>query len=144
MARALIMGLLAALAAPPARADAVAEFYSGKVVSIIIASGEGGYDQLGRLFARHLHKHIPGNPKIIAQQMPGAGGLQGINHVYNVAARDGTVIGVVRRSAIIAHITQPGAARFDISKINWLGNIAAELPASVSDRKSTRLNSSHT
>lgn len=113
------------------RADAVAEYYNGKVISLIIASGEGGYDAYGRLFARHLHKHIAGNPKVIPQQMPGAGGLQGINHIYNVAPRDGSVIGLVRRSAIIAHITQPGAARFDISKINWLGNIVPELPVAV-------------
>lgn len=113
------------------RADPIADFYNGRVVSLIIASGEGGYDAYGRLFARHLHKHIPGNPKVIPQQMPGAGGLQGINHIYNVAPRDGSVIGLVRRSAIIAHITQPSAARFDISKINWLGNIVPELPVAV-------------
>ena len=124
---------LAAVATAPlaARADAVADFYSGKVVSLIIASGEGGYDAYGRLMARHLSKHIPGNPTMIAQQMPGAGGLQGINHVYNVAPRDGTVIGLVRRSAILSHITQPGATRFDIGKMNWLGNIAAEFPVST-------------
>ena len=124
-----LAGLL--LPASLARADGVADFYSGKVISLIIASGEGGYDAYGRLFARHLHKHISGNPKVIPQQMPGAGGLQGINHIYSVAPRDGSVIGLVRRGAIIAHITQPGAARFDISKINWLGNIVAELPVSV-------------
>ncbi len=113
------------------RADLVADFYSGKVISLIIASGEGGYDAYGRLFARHLHKHIPGSPKVIPQQMPGAGGLQGVNHIYNVAPRDGTVIGLVRRGAIIAQITQPSAARFDITKINWLGNIVAEMPVAV-------------
>lgn len=140
MHRAAIVTILSlvGLFSPPhtARADTVADFYSGKVISLIIASGEGGYDAYGRLFARHLHKHIPGNPKVIPQQMPGAGGLQGVNHIYNVAPRDGSVIGLVRRGAIIAHITQPGAARFDIKKINWLGNIAAELPVAVSWRTS--------
>ena len=135
MLRACLATMLAlaglSLQASVARADAVADFYSGKVISLIIASGDGGYDAYGRLFARHLHKHIAGNPKVVPQQMPGAGGLQGINHIYTVAPRDGSVIGLVRRSAIIAHITQPGAARFDISKINWLGNIVAELPVAV-------------
>ncbi len=135
MHRACLAVLLAlaglCLPSSSARADAVADFYSGKVISLIIASGEGGYDAYGRLFARHLHKHIPGNPKVIPQQMPGAGGLQGVNHIYNVAPRDGSVIGLVRRGAIIAHIIQPGAARFDINKISWLGNIAAELPVAV-------------
>ena len=83
MLRASLATMLAltglSLQASVARADAVADFYSGIVISLIIASGEGGYDANGHLFARHLHKHISGNPKVIPQQMPGAGGLQGIN-----------------------------------------------------------------
>lgn len=132
-----ILAIIGLFSSPPAaRATSVADFYNNKVISLIIASGEGGYDAYGRLFSRHLSKHIPGNPKVIPQQMPGAGGLQGVNHIYNVAPRDGTVIGLVRRGAIIAHIIQPDAARFDIKKVNWLGNIAAELPVAVAWRTS--------
>ena len=113
------------------RADEVADFYAGKVVGLVIASGEGGYDSYGRLVARHLGRLIPGNPKVIAQTMPGAGGLQGANHLYNIAARDGTVVGLVRRSALVAHITTPGGVRFDIAKFNWLGNLIPEYPVAV-------------
>ncbi len=114
-----------------ARADAVSDFFAGKVINLVIASGEGGYDLYGRLVSRHLGKHIPGNPRIVAQTMPGAGGLQGANHVYNIAPRDGATIGLIRRNAIIAHITNPSGVRFDIAKMNWLGNLIPEMPVAI-------------
>ncbi len=114
-----------------ARADEITDFYAGKLISLVIASGEGGYDSYGRLVARHIGRHIPGNPRVVPQTMPGAGGLQGANHIYNIAARDGTVIGLVRRSALVAHITTPSGVRFDISKMNWLGNLIPEYPVAL-------------
>src|SRR4051812_15991377 len=88
------LALALALASPsPARADAVSDFYKGKDVRMIISSTVGGgYDIYARLIARHLSKHIPGNPNIVPQNMPGAGGIAGANHIFGVAPKDGTVI----------------------------------------------------
>src|SRR4051812_4830027 len=95
-ARAIAAPLLALLlgAAGPAQAqDAVADFYRGKTVILQVGSeAGGGYDQVGRLVARHIGKYIPGQPSVIVQNVPGAGGLQLLNQLYGVAPKDGTVI----------------------------------------------------
>src|ERR671930_504508 len=73
---------------------AAAASYKGQTISIIVGSGAGGgFDTTARLVARHIGRHIPGTPTIIVVNMPGGGGLVAANHVYNVAAKDGTVIG---------------------------------------------------
>src|SRR5215475_3486791 len=78
----------------PSGALAEDDYFAGKTVTIIIPIGPGGaYDTYARLVARHLGRHIPGNPTVIAQNMPGAGSLRSANFLYNVAAKDGTVIG---------------------------------------------------
>src|SRR5258708_12539439 len=84
-----------ALAAPDARADAVADFYRGKLIKVVVgfASG-GGYDVYARLLARHLGKYIPGNPSLVVQNMVGAGGLRAANFVYSPAPHDGTTPGI--------------------------------------------------
>src|SRR5262245_9465576 len=75
------------LAAPHARADDVADFYKGKRITLIVSYGTGGgYDVYARVLARHMSRHIPGNPNIIIQNMPGAGSLRGANYLYNVAS----------------------------------------------------------
>ena len=72
------------LAGAPAQADAVADFYKGKVVSLVVGYGSGGgYDVYGRLVATHLGKYIPGNPTVVVQNMPGAGSLRSVNYLYN-------------------------------------------------------------
>src|SRR6187455_1190551 len=84
---------LALLQAVPvqAQSDAIADFYRGKTVNVLIGVGVGGeYDIQARLVARHIGKHIPGNPTVVAQNMTGAGGLRMINYLYNVAPKDGT------------------------------------------------------
>ena len=87
-----------ALAASDARADAVADFYRGKLIKVVVgfASG-GGYDVYARLLARHLGKYIPGNPGLVVQNMVGAGGLRAANFVYSAAPKDGTTIGILSR-----------------------------------------------
>src|SRR5258705_10137900 len=78
-----------------ATAHAQDPFYKGKTISIIIGSNtSGGYDTYGRLLARHMGKHLSGNPSFVVQNMPGAGGLRSANHIYSVAPRDGTAIGI--------------------------------------------------
>ena len=91
--------LLIALSLPPdLQADSISDFYSGRQVQLLIGfSPGGGYDAYARLLARHLGKHIPGNPVVVPQNMPGAGSLTLANYLYNVAPKDGTVIGTFSR-----------------------------------------------
>jgi tripartite-type tricarboxylate transporter receptor subunit TctC len=121
-----------AFSTTPSAAQSVADFYQGKQVTIIVGSSPGGgYDAQGRLVARHLSKHIPGHPAMIVQNMPGAGSLQATNHLYNLAAKDGTVIGLVQRGMLTAKLTSPKGVRFDIEKFNWIGNLASETAVTV-------------
>ena len=88
----------ALLSAPVYAGGHGGDFYKGKTITIIVRSGPGGgYDQYGRLIANHISKHIPGNPKVIVQNMPGAGGIVAANYLDSQAPRDGTVIAIVDR-----------------------------------------------
>jgi tripartite-type tricarboxylate transporter receptor subunit TctC len=110
-----------------ARADAVADFYAGKTMIIIVgADTGGGYDALGRLMSRHLGRFIPGKPSVIVQNMPGAGSLIAANNLYTTSPKDGTVIGLLQRGVLSAKFTNPGGVRFDLTKFNWIGNLSAE------------------
>ena len=93
---------LVAVIAPRAFAqDAIAQFYKDKTVTIVIGStAGGGVDVYGRLVARHLGRHIPGNPKVVPQNMPGAGSIAAASHIYTIAPKDGTQIGTVLSGAI--------------------------------------------
>ena len=87
--------------------DDLADFFRGKTVQIIIPASMGGSVALyGRLAAEHLGNHIPGNPTVIAQAMPGAGGLRAVEYVLNVAAKDGTVIGEILSPALLVPLTR--------------------------------------
>jgi hypothetical protein len=114
-------------ACPVACADPVQDFYTGKQVTIVVGSGAGGgYDLQARLTARHLGRHIPGNPTLIVQNMPGAGSLQAANYIANAAPADGTVIALLQRGMLLARLTNPSGVRFDIDKLNWIGSLNSE------------------
>lgn len=119
----------ALLAAGGASADAVEDFYRGKTINMIIGYPAGaGYDVASRLLAAHMPAHIPGQPRMIAQNMPGAGSLTAMNHVYNVAPKDGTVLGSVNRSLSMAPLLESDPAqktryKFDAMKLNWIGSL---------------------
>lgn len=114
--------LLGAITAPAA-AGPVEDFYQGKQVRFIIASATGGdYDQWSRLIARHLGKYIPGNPTIIPQNMPGGGQIIATNHLFNAAAQDGSVIGMIGRNLPNDALLKKEGVRFDPLKFNWLGS----------------------
>ena len=86
----------------PRAQDAVAQFYKGRQITVIVGSSAGGgYDIYARLLARHMPKHIPGKPAMVVSNMPGAGSNAAAAHVYNVAPKDGTVIGALQNSAIM-------------------------------------------
>src|SRR5947208_9087923 len=94
---ALVVAILTLAAS--AQAQDVAEFYKRNRINLIVSYGPGGgYDVYARVLARHMSKHIPGNPTIVVQNMPGAGSLRGTNFIYNVAPRDGTAFGTFARS----------------------------------------------
>ena len=110
-----------------ARADAVADFYAGRTMTIIVgADTGGGYDAQGRLMSRHLGRFLPGRPAVIVQNMPGAGSLIAANNLYNTAPKDGTVIGLLQRGVLSAKFTNPSGVRFDLARFNWVGNLSAE------------------
>lgn len=123
----LILSALASIAfaglAPPSEAQSIAEFYQGKTIKFIIASRPGGtYDTWARLIVRHMGKHIPGNPKFLPQNMPGGGQIKAANHLFNIAAKDGTVIGIISRNLPTRAILNHPAVKFVPAEFNWLGS----------------------
>ena len=126
--------LVAALAAPlPLRADAISDFYEGRQVRLLIGyTAGGGYDTYARLLARHLGKHIPGNPTVVPQNMPGAGSLALANFLYNVAPKDGSVIGTFARGMAMEPLLSGEGTRFDASRFSWIGSLNNEVSVCVS------------
>jgi len=110
---------------PAARAEPIADFYRGKTVNVYIGVGVGGeYDIQARLVARHIGKHIPGNPTVVPQNMTGAGGLRMINYLYNVAPKDGTYIGMIANAFPAMQAAGIAGVQFDAAKMQWIGTIA--------------------
>jgi tripartite-type tricarboxylate transporter receptor subunit TctC len=121
-------GLLASLVgfgAASAQAQSVAEFYRGKTISYILAVPDGAsWGLYARTFIEHLRNHIPGNPNIVLQVMPGGGGVAASNYMYNVAARDGSVIGTPLSTAMVFAATDPKEVMYDPRKFSWIGSLA--------------------
>src|SRR4051812_26745794 len=121
LAAALAMLLAAIL---PAAAQSPAVFYRGRNVTFLIGYPTGnGYDAYSRLLIRHLGRHVPGNPTILPENMPGAGSMVMINHLYNVAVKDGSVIGLPSRDLIIEPLLGNSQAKFDPRKLAWIGSM---------------------
>ncbi len=119
---------VALLAAVPAQADDVADFYKGKRINLIVSYGPGGgYDVYARVLARFMPKYIPGNPSIVIQNMPGAGSLRGANFIYNAAPKDGTAFGTFARNIPLVGLLQKTNqnVQFDPLKFTWLGSSAS-------------------
>ena len=111
----------------PSVADEIEKFYAGKSMSMIIGSSSGGgYDTLARAVARHIVRHIPGGPVISVRHMPGAGGIAAANHLYSVAAKDGSTIGLLRNLVPLEPLFGTPQAEYDATKFNWIGTLAAE------------------
>jgi len=121
-----------ALCATAARADPVADFYRGRTVTLVIGySAAGGYDTYARVVARHLGDHIPGHPAILPQNMEGAGSLRAANWLYNAAAKDGSVIGMVARGMAMEPLIGRSHAQFDSRKFSWIGSGTNEVSTCV-------------
>ena len=119
---------MGALAVPVQAQTDAATFFNGKNVKIIAGSASGGgVDLYARLIGRHLQKHIPGNPNIIVQNMPGAGSLAAAHHLYTVAPKDGTSIAAVPAPALFDPLMAgEDLAKYDPRKFNYLGNANAD------------------
>lgn len=109
------------------KADAVADFYSGKQVTLLVGYGPGGgFDTRARLIAKFMGRHIPGNPGIIVQNMPGAGSKRLANHLYKVAPKDGTVFGVINEAMATNPLFGVEGTQFDALKFTWLGSLVKD------------------
>src|SRR5262245_43829452 len=121
----IVSSLLAAFAAAPlpAHGDAVSDFYRGKQINLVIGTSAGNdYDFRGRLIARHMARHIPGEPTIIPRNMPGAGGVNAANWLTNVAPRDGTTLHMIMTNMMQAQAIGTHGVQFDTRKFRWVGN----------------------
>jgi tripartite-type tricarboxylate transporter receptor subunit TctC len=128
--KALCLAAAFAVCAPGAgTADPAADFFAGKQISLLIGTtAGGGYDVYGRALARHIGRHIPGQPSLIPKNMPGAGGLALANHLYNRAPADGTEIATVQNGLAFEKLFQTLSpdgknALFDATKFGWIGSI---------------------
>ncbi len=131
-ALALLIILLAIYPLPASAQPAVADFYAGKSVLLVVGYSPGGlYDITARLLARHLGAHIPGNPTIVVENSPGAGSITAILHLCNTAPRDGSVIGMVARSYPIDPLFNPAARKYDPLRLNPIGATSSEVSAAV-------------
>jgi tripartite-type tricarboxylate transporter receptor subunit TctC len=122
----LALATAALIAAAPriAAADPVEDFYKGRQITMIIAHGVGtGYDVYARLLGQHMGRHIPGNPTFLPQNMLGASGITGANMLFNVSAKDGSVIGQFAHTVPLDPLIGKNVAKFDASKFNYLGNM---------------------
>jgi tripartite-type tricarboxylate transporter receptor subunit TctC len=134
---ALVAGIAAAMlvAAVPARADAVADFYRGKTLRIIVGYGPGGgYDIYARLLAEFLPKHLPGNPTIVPQNMPGGGSFVAAKYLYEVAPKDGTVFGSLAQTLALDSVSKKG--QIDVTRFSYLGRLVTNVDTGVATLKS--------
>ncbi len=112
------------LAAPAAALAQGEPFYQGKTVSVIVSTGEGGtYSLNARTVARYMPRFLPGEPRMIVQNMPGGGHMLATNFLYNVAPKDGTTIGTVNQTVPSHQVLDGKGVRYDAAKFNWLGGL---------------------
>jgi tripartite-type tricarboxylate transporter receptor subunit TctC len=124
---AFAVSLIATLTVTPALADPVADFYKGKQLKFIIRSNVGGtYDLYARLLARHMTRHIPGNPTILPVNMGGGGGIKAANYVAEIAPRDGTILTIVSQGlAVDQALGLNPSFQADLRNFNWIGNLSS-------------------
>ncbi len=113
--------------AATAQAQSVEDFYRGKTITMIVSSSPGGgYDALSRTVARHMGKHMPGNPNLVVRNMPGAGGIVATSFLNKVAPRDGLTIGSVQNNTPFEPLFGTKEADYDPTKMTWLGTPSVE------------------
>ena len=114
------------LAHSPAAAEPQSPSLAGKTVTLTIGYGPGsGNDVYGRLIARHIGKHIPGQPTVVPQNMPGAGSFKAANYLFQAAPKDGTAIGYISQTAATEELLGSQAIQFKTAQFNWIGRIGS-------------------
>jgi tripartite-type tricarboxylate transporter receptor subunit TctC len=122
----LVGALLVGTTTGPAYAQSVEQFYKGRQVTIVVGSAPGGINDISaRFVARYLGRYIPGNPSIVVQNQPGAGGIAAANRLYNVFEHDGSVIAKLERAVPMLAVQGDPNVNFDPAKFNWLGSLAS-------------------
>lgn len=122
-----LLGLSGALVLSPVMAQEAALPWKNKPIQMVVGSAPGGgYDAFARIVAPHLGRHLPGQPTIVIQNMPGAGSLLATNHLYNVAPRDGSVIGGLNPQLATEPLVRPDRAKYDPRKLSWIGSTLRE------------------
>lgn len=122
----LALCLVSFAAIPSTARGQTSDFFKDKTIRIVVSyAAGGGYDLIARLVAKHLPKHIPGNPNVIVVNMPGGGGNTAANHLFNIAPKDGTAIGVLNRFVVIAPLLGKAEIKFKAEEFNWLGTYAS-------------------
>ncbi len=120
-----------------AAANDVEDFYRGRTLTVLISySVGGGYDLYARLLAHYLGRHIPGNPNVVPQNMPGAGGLRAANYLFSAAPKDGSMIGTFSRSIPTMPLVTPQDAHFDGRKFSWIGSMSSDTSLCLTGAKS--------
>lgn len=118
--------LASAMLSGPAKADSVADFYRGHNLTIIVSTGPGGgYDLYARTLAQYMQRHMPGRPTIVAQYMPGAGGIKAANYLYKVAPRDGSVIALLSQAAALVQVLDGRGVRYDAAAFSYIGRMVS-------------------
>ncbi|HEY7662260.1 MAG TPA: hypothetical protein VH934_03950 [Xanthobacteraceae bacterium] len=121
------VAILVALTFAATPAATQGDSLAGKTVQMIIGFGAGGgYDLWGRTVARHIGRHLPGNPTVVPQNMPGAGSYVAASYMFNVAPKDGTVLGIIARDAALGPLSGATGARFDPTRLSWIGTPTKE------------------
>jgi tripartite-type tricarboxylate transporter receptor subunit TctC len=128
-ALAVAAGALSQANRPAHAADPIADFYSGKNVQLVIGYAPGGgYDVYARALAHYMGRHIPGNPSIVVQNMPGAGSIKAANYLYNIAPKDGSAFGGFSRGAFLDPLLgRADGVQYVAAKYGWLGSISNEV-----------------
>jgi tripartite-type tricarboxylate transporter receptor subunit TctC len=124
--------LAAALLVADSRPGAAQSDFSGKTIRLYIGTGPGGgYDTYGRLVARHIGRHIPGNPAVLAQNMPGASSLTLTNFLFNTAPRDGTALGIINQAMPTEQYLAIGNTNYDAKRFNWIGRVSSAVEMAI-------------
>ena len=119
-----------------ASSQSVADFYRGKTIWLIVGFGAGGgYDLNARLLARFIGQYLPGNPRIVVQNMPGASSLKSVQYLDNGAPTDGTVITAFNAGLVMESLTKPNEIPIDLNNFAWIGSLSQESVSVMSGRK---------
>ena len=115
------------LVAGSATAQTPVATFAGKTFNMIIGFGPGGgYDMWARMVAGHIGKHLPGNPTVVSQNLPGGGSYRAASFIYSQAPKDGTTMALIARDAALGPLTGEPGAQFDATKFSWIGTPATE------------------